>query len=110
MLENPDREITRIITEDGLFYSNYDKQSFTTIGDPDGIYDFDRTLLFSLVPEKFPASILYLRKTYGLKVGKPQPWSNGVVSDNQIGLYIIDYERYLNDMREGTLPVIGKGR
>lgn len=62
--------------------------------------------MFSLVPEKFPVSILYLRKTYGLKVGKPQPWSNCVVSDNQIGLYIIDYE----NMRERTLPVIGKGR
>lgn len=109
LLENTDREITRIITEDCLFYSNYDKQLFTTIDDPDGIYDSDKTLWFSLVLEKFPVSIVYLRKTYRLKVGKPQPWSNGVVSDNQIGLYIVDYERYLNDIREGTLPVIGKG-
>ncbi len=100
----------RIITEDGLFYSNYDKETFTTIGDPEGKYDPDRVLLFSLRPEKFSEDLLYLRETYGIKIGKPQPWSNGVVSDNQVGVYIVDYKRYLSDMQEKYLASKGKSR
>lgn len=88
----------RIITDDGLFYSNYDKELFMTPGDPDGKYDPDRTLLFSLCPWNFSQELLKIREKYGVKVGKPQPWSNGVISDKQVGVYIVDYKKYLKDI------------
>ncbi len=87
-----------IITEDGLFYSNYDKKLFTTIGDTNAIIDPDRVLLFSLCPDKFSKELLRIKELYGVKIGKPQPMSNGVINDNQVGVYIVDYKRYLNDL------------
>lgn len=73
-----------IITEDGLFYSNFDRFRFP---------------LF-LLPgsDCYSENLVQLRDTYGLAVGEQQPDSAGQTHENTIGVYIKDYKKYLSDL------------
>lgn len=74
-----------IITEDGLFYSNFSDR-------------FRLVLATIEASDKYSEYLVWLRDTYGIKIGKPYH-SNGTISENdrEIGVYIVDYQRYLSD-------------
>ena len=67
-------------------------------------------LFFIPDSEYYSEYLVSLRNNYGIKVGKPQPDSSGNIAKNIVGVYIIDYERYLSDMEEKFQTTKGKGR
>lgn len=74
----------RIITEQGMFYSN-----------------FDRLMLPSFFLEDsshYSKHLVAIRDKYGVVVGIQQPDSKGKTHDNTVGLYIVNYQDYLNDL------------
>ncbi len=73
----------RIITEQGLFYSNFDKFKFNLFLLPDSDY--------------YSENLVKLRDEYGLVIGEQQPDATGQMHENTIGIYIKDYSRYLSD-------------
>lgn len=82
-------EKKRIITEDGLFYTNYSDRFKLASATVEGT-------------EYYSEYLVWLREKYGIKVGKPQPYANGEMSEdsNACGVYIVDYQRYLADTKE----------
>lgn len=74
----------RIITEEGLFYSNFDRLK----------------LPLSLIEgsASYSENLVRIRDTYGLKVGEQQPDASGMIHENTVGVYIVDYQRYLMDL------------
>lgn len=74
----------RIITEEGLFYSNFDRLK----------------LPLSLIEgsKSYSENLVRIRDTYGLKVGEQQPDASGMIHENTVGVYIVDYQRYLMDL------------
>lgn len=81
-----------IITEDGLFYSNF--SDWFELG-------------LSTIPESenFNATLVWLRENYGIKIGKAQPYPNGTVpTDSRVcGVYIVNYQKFLSDEKNGFL-------
>ncbi|MDE6292729.1 MAG: hypothetical protein K2L98_03520 [Bacilli bacterium] len=78
------RETKRIITEKGLFYSNFDKIKFNLALMPDSEY--------------YSRYLVRLRDEYGIAIGEQQPDSNGETHENTIGVYIVDYQGYLREL------------
>ncbi len=83
-MEKENRESKRIITDQGLFYSNFDKFRFNLFLMPDSEY--------------YSEHLVMLRDTYGIAIGEQQPDANGESHENTIGVYIVDYPRYLSDL------------
>lgn len=80
-------EKKRIITEAGLFYSNFDRFKFNLFLMPDS--------------DCYSENLVRLRDEYGIVVGEQQPDSAGQTHENTIGVYIVDYPRYLRDLEAG---------
>ena len=78
---------TQKITEDGLFYSNFDRKKFPLFLMPES--------------ENYSEYLVWIKDNYGIKIGRPQLDSAGSVTRNTIGIYIVDYERYLSDINKG---------
>lgn len=78
-----------IITEEGLFYSNFSDRFQLGLATIDGSNNYSEYLV-------------WLRDNYGIKVGKPQPQSNGQIpmDGRTVGIYIVDYQKYLSDIQE----------
>ncbi len=74
-----------IINEDGLFYSNFDRLALP-------LYLIEGS-------ESYSENLVKLRDIYGIKIGEQQP-TNGEMIDGLIGVYIVNYQKYLSDLRE----------
>lgn len=78
-----------IITEDGLFYTNF--------------FDRFQAALATIEGSDFYSEYLvWLRENYGIKVGNPQPDSNGKMPEDSrvCGIYIVNYQKYLSDLND----------
>jgi len=80
-----------IITEDGLFYTNYSDR-------------FKAGLATIPESENYSEYLVYLRENYGIKIGKPQYNSNVDIpkNDMSVGVYIVDCSRYLKDIQQSS--------
>lgn len=78
------KETKIIITEIGLFYSNFDKDNFDLCLSPES--------------ECYSRNLARLRDDYGIAIGEQQVDSTGETSENTIGVYIVDYQRYLSEL------------
>lgn len=83
-MEKESKEAKRIITDRGLFYSNFDRFKFNLFLMPDSEY--------------YSEHLVMLRDTYGIVIGEQQPDAEGNIHENTIGVYIEDYPRYLSDL------------
>lgn len=75
-----------IITEDGLFYSNFSDRFKADLATIEGS-DF------------YSEYLVWLKENYGIKVGEPQLYTNGKMPEDSrvCGIYIVDFKRYLAD-------------
>lgn len=78
-----------IITEDGLFYTNFSDRFQAALATIEGS-DF------------YSEYLVWLRENYGIKVGNPQPDSNGKMPEDSrvCGIYIVNYQKYLSDLND----------
>lgn len=74
-----------IITKDGLFYSNFDR------------FELPSYLISS--SKNYSENLIFLRNKYGIKIGQAQPDNTGHIIENTIGVYIVDYNSYLSDIK-----------
>ena len=89
MEENKKQKI--IITEKGLFYSNFDRFKFNLFLMPDSEYYSER--------------LAKIREDYGIAIGEQQPDSAGETHENTIGVYIVDYKRYLSELNANRIII-----
>lgn len=74
----------RIITEQGMFYSNFDR--------------FLLPLFFLKDSEYYSESLVAIRDKYGVAIGAQQPDKAGKRHENTVGLYIVNFQEYLDDL------------
>ena len=86
-----------IITEEGLFYSNFSDSFKAALATIEGSPSYSEHLV-------------WLSENYGIKVGQPQPDTAGNIAENSIGIYIVDYPKYLSDMKEKLEQNKGRNR
>lgn len=86
-----------IITEEGLFYSNFSDHFIATLFTMEG-------------SDHYSEYLVWLRENYGITVGQPQPDSAGNTAENSVGIYIVNYRKYLSDMREKLERDKGKAK
>lgn len=80
-----ERETNKIVTDDGLFYSNFGDYSRVQAATISGTSTYSRHLV-------------WLKENYGIKVGKPQKYPGMREDTKLVGVYIVDYEKYLKDL------------
>lgn len=76
-----------IITDEGLFYKNYSDR-------------FKAGLAVTKGSDTYDEHLVWLKENYRIKVGKPQPKQLEELSEESIGIYIVDYVKYLSDMKD----------
>lgn len=89
-----------IITEKGMFYSNFDRLKLP--------------LFFLEDSDYYSKDLVAIRDKYGVAMGIQQPDSAGNTHENTVGLYIINYQEYLDDLNpsqekvQENIPDIGQ--
>ena len=73
-----------IITEDGLFYSNFSDR-------------FQVALRFVQGAKTYSSHLVNLKNQYGIKISKPYNPDNTKMSSTAVGVYIVNFEKYLQD-------------
>lgn len=83
------KNLDNIITEEGLFYSNFSDR-------------FRAGLATIEASNYYSEHLVWLRDNYGIRVGKPHPYPNGEMPKDSrvVGVYIVDYPKYLKDKQE----------
>lgn len=89
-------EKNNIITEDGLFYTNFSDRFRAGLATIEG-------------SDSYSEYLAWIKENYGIKVGNPQPDSNGKISEDSrvCGIYIINYQKYLSDLNDTDKNNIG---
>ena len=84
-MKGKDCTSNNIVTDDGLFYSNF-TDSFR-VG-------------LAIIPgtDTYSEYLVWLKENYGIKISKPQKYPGMKKDTMSVGVYIVNYQKYLKDL------------